>query len=61
MENLTKVQKVLFNSAFRFYKQLGKSEQEASYRAYIDMQKKFDIPTEKWIDITTGKKANINH
>ena len=56
-QNLSKVEKVLFNSAMRFYSQLGYSEQEASYRAWKDMKAKFDIPQEEWVDITTGRRV----
>jgi hypothetical protein len=58
--NLSKVQQVLFNSAKRFYLQIGKTETQAIKLAFKDIEAKFNIADDKWIDITTGKQVHGN-
>jgi hypothetical protein len=58
--NLSKVQQVLFNTSKRFYLQIGKTETEATKLAFKDIEAKFNIPEDRWIDITTGKQVHGN-
>ena len=57
---MSKIEKVLFDTAYKFYMRLGKSEQEASYKAWLDVKQKMGLADEEWIDITTGQKVNIH-
>jgi hypothetical protein len=57
---MNKIEKVMFNTAYKFYTKLGKSEQEASYRAWLDVKQKMGLSDDEWIDITTGEKVNIH-
>ena len=57
---MKRVEKILFATAYNFYKQLGMNEYEASYKAWLDVKQKMGLKEEEWIDITTGQKVDIN-
>lgn len=62
LENLNKVERVLFNTAERFYLKLGKTQEEATQFALEDVARKMDIEEDEiWMDLTTGKQVtNLN-
>jgi hypothetical protein len=60
IENFGKVERVLFNTALRFYLKIGKPETEAKLLAFKDVEAKMNITDDEWFDITTGQKINFN-
>lgn len=62
LENLNKVERVLFNTAERFYLMVGKTKEEATQLALEDVARKMDLEDDEiWMDITTGKQVtNLN-
>jgi hypothetical protein len=60
LEKFGKVERVLFDTALRFYLKIGKPETEAKLLAFKDVKAKMDIADDEWVDITTGKKINYN-
>ncbi len=56
---MTKVEKIMFETAFNFYMKVGRTEEMATKLALDDIKRKMDIPEERWYDITTGNMVDI--
>ena len=57
---MSKVEKVMYETAKRFYMKVGRTEAMAIKLALDDVKRKMDIPEERWYDITTGELIQFN-
>ena len=57
---MTKVEKIMFKTAYNFYMKVGRGAEMATKLALDDIKRKMDIPEERWYDITTGNMVDVH-